>query len=601
LNFIGFSIEERRNKMKKWMIFWIVIVSLLVGCGGQAEPTPSPEVEVSTEEPTKEPAVELQPTDTTAAPTSSAEERLLVDQDVPPPSLLQDRTALVAAAGNCSACHTGLQDGDGNDVSFDNAWSASMHAFAAIDPYWQASVSAEVVENPGLAGVIEDKCANCHMPLAHFDATAYGEAALVLVDGFAYPDNPLHDLAMDGVSCTACHQIRADNLGDAASFSGGFVIDTENTAFGEREAYGPLPISEQAAGLMAQATGYLGVESGHIAESAMCATCHTLYTPYLDAAGEVAGEFPEQMAYFEWENSSYADMQSCQDCHMPEVSGEVLISTVMGEPKEYMRLHTFTGSNAFMLGVVGANGEALAARAEGSQIEDAAANTTEMLQAQTATLKILNTSIEEGQLTLDVAVTSVTGHKFPTGFPSRRAWLHVTVIGSDGEVVFESGAVGVDGFIEGNDNDQDGALYEPHYSVISSPDEVQIYETILKTTEGELTTTLLFGAEYAKDNRLLPDGFDLDAVIPETATHGLAVEDPDFIGGEDIVRYQVDVSEVSGPFTVVVELNYQSIGYRWAENLREYDTAETSLFMSLFDGTENLPVVVASAEVVVGN
>jgi mono/diheme cytochrome c family protein len=585
--------------MKKWMISWIVIVVLLVGCGGQAEPKHSPEVEVSTEESTQEPVAEEEPTATTA-PTSSAAERLLVDQDVPPPGLLQDRTALVAAAGNCSACHTGLQDGDGNDVSFDNMWRASMHAFAAIDPYWQASVSAEVVENPDLVGVIEDKCANCHMPLAHFDATTNGEAAPVLADGFANPDHPLHDLAMDGVSCISCHQVRADNLGSAESFSGGFMIDAENTVFGEREAYGPLPISEQAAGLMAQATGFLGVQSEHMADSEMCATCHTLYTPYLDAAGEVAGEFPEQMAYFEWQNSSYADSQSCQKCHMPEVSGDVLISTVMGEPKEYMRLHTFTGSNAFMLGMVGANGEALTARMEGRKIEDAVTSTTEMLQAETAALEILNTSIEDGQLTLDVAIASLTGHKFPTGFPSRRAWLHVTVVGSDNGVVFESGAVGMDGFIEGNDNDLDEALYEPHYNTISSPDQIQIYETILETTEGELTTTLLFGAGYAKDNRLLPIGFDLDAVIPETATHGLAAEDLDFVGGGDMVRYQVDVFEASGPFTVTVELNYQSIGYRWAENLREYDTDEAGLFMSLYDGSENLPVVVASVEVVVG-
>jgi hypothetical protein len=273
----------------------------------------------------------------------------------------------------------------------------------------------------------------------------------------------------------------------------------------------------------------------------------------------------------------------------------------MGEPKEYMRLHTFTGANAFMLGIVRANGETLAARAESSQIEEAATRTAEALKSQTATLEILNTSIEDGQLALNVAVQSLSGHKFPTGFPSRRAWLHVTVVDSDNGVVFESGAVGANGLIEGNDNDLDEALYEPHYNTITSPDQVQIYETILETTEGELTTTLLFGAGYAKDNRLLPDGFDLDAVIPETAAHGLAVDDPDFIGGEDIVRYLVNLSEVSGPFTVIVELKYQSIGYRWAENLRQYETDEAGLFMGLYDAVENFPVVVASVEVTVGD
>jgi mono/diheme cytochrome c family protein len=580
--------------MKRWLIVWIIVFGLLAGCAQQPQPTPTPQVTLDTPEPTLE-VLSAEPT----TQFTSAAERLLVDQDVPPPGLRQDRTALVAAAGNCSACHTGLEDTEGNDVSFDTLWRNSMHAFAAIDPYWQASVSAEVVENPELAGVIEDKCATCHMPLAYFDATVNGETAFVLSDGFANPDHPLHDLAMDGVSCTACHQIRAENLGSPESFSGGFVIDAENTTFGEREAFGPLSISEQAAGLMAQATGFLGVQSEHMANSEMCATCHTLYTPYLDAAGEVAGEFPEQMAYFEWQNSSYAETQSCQDCHMPEVSGEVLISTVMGEPKEYMRLHTFTGSNAFMLSMVGANGEALAARAEGSQIEDAIAKTTEMMQSQTATLEFLNASIEDGRLILDVAVRSLTGHKFPTGFPSRRAWLHIAITDGRGNLVFESGAVEDNGLIVGNDNDADAERYEPHYNVITSPDEVQIYETILETTEDELTTTLLYGATYAKDNRLLPAGFHLDAVIPETATHGLAADDPDFIGGGDTIRYQVDVSESSEPFTVIVELNYQSIGFRWAENLRGYGTGETDLFMRLYDVPVSLPVV-ASVEAVVG-
>jgi hypothetical protein len=581
--------------MKRWTIILVLIFALLVSCAQQAEPTPTPEVEMNTPEPT----VESQPTEP-SKPFSSAADRLLVDQDVPPPGLRQDRTALVAAAGNCSACHTGLRDEEGSNVSFDAMWRNSMHAFAAIDPYWQASVSAEMVENPELAGVIEDKCATCHMPLAHFDAHANNETAAIFGEGYANPANPLHDLAMDAVSCTACHQIRADNLNTAKSYSGGFVIDAENTTFGEREVYGPLPISEQAANLMAQASGFLAVQSEHMSDSALCATCHTLYTPYLNPNGEIAGEFPEQMAYFEWENSSYAGIKSCQDCHMPAVRGEVIISTVLGDPKEYLRLHNFTGANTFMLGLIGANPESLSARAEDIQIATAVVSSTQLLKTQTASLEILTTSLSDEQLTLDVVVTSMTGHKFPTGFPSRRVWLNVIVSEVAGDEVFESGAVGEDGLILGNDNDQDETMYEPHYRVISSPDEVQIYETILLTTEDEVTTTLLYGAGYAKDNRLLPVGFDSGAVIPETATIGLAVEDPDFVGGGDTVQYLVDVSQSSGPYTVRVELNYQSIGYRWAENLRKFSTDETNLFMGLYDGSENLPVVVASVELIVG-
>jgi hypothetical protein len=364
--------------------------------------------------------------------------------------------------------------------------------------------------------------------------------------------------------------------------------------------YGPFPIGRQPANTMASGSGFTAVQSAHVTDSALCATCHTLYTPYLDAGGEVAGEFPEQMIYFEWENSSFAQSQSCQDCHMPAVNEQIMISSVMGQPKAYLSLHTFTGANAFMLDLVGTNSETLGARAESAQTDAAVLNAVEMLQTQTASVMVANPSLEDGLLTMDVVVTSQTGHKFPSGFPSRRAWLHLTVLDASGEVVFESGAVDANGFIVGNDNDLDPALYEPHYNLITSPDQVQIYETILGTTEGDVTTTLLYGAGYLKDNRLLPNGFDPAAVIPETDTYGLAAEDPDFAGGGDAVRYQVDVSGADGPFTVTVVLNYQSIGYRWAENLRLFSTDETNMFMGLYDASANLPVASASVEVEVG-
>ena len=44
---------------------------------------------------------------------------------------------------------------------------------------------------------------------------------------------------------------------------------------------------------------------------------------------------------------------------------------------------------------------------------------------------------------------NLTGHKFPTGHPYRRAWLHVRVIDREGTTLFESGAVDDEGRIVG--------------------------------------------------------------------------------------------------------------------------------------------------------
>jgi hypothetical protein len=51
------------------------------------------------------------------------------------------------------------------------------------------------------------------------------------------------------------------------------------------------------------------------------------------------------------------------------------------------------------------------------------------------------------------------------------------------------------------------------------------------------------------------------------------MDDPDFVGAGDRVRYSVDVANARGPFVVEAELLYQPIGYRWATNLKAYAQA----------------------------
>ena len=198
-------------------------------------------------------------------------------------------------------------------------------------------------------------------------------------------------------------------------------------------------------------------------------------------------------------------------------------------------------------------------------------------------------------LTAEVTVQSLTGHKFPSGYPSRRVWLHLTVTDEAGNVLFESGAVENNGLIVGNDNDADPTQYEPHFMQITSADQVQIFESVMVNTEGQVTTDLLLGAAYAKDNRLLPEGFDISAASPDIAPYGAVLGDQDFSAGRDTVIYQIETGQVAGTLTVFVELLYQSIGYRWAENLRVYDTSEANQFFAMYDMLDNFPVVVAEA------
>ena len=53
--------------------------------------------------------------------------------------------------------------------------------------------------------------------------------------------------------------------------------------------------------------------------------------------------------------------------------------------------------------------------------------------------------VVDAWLRVDILVKNLTGHKLPTAFPSRRAWLHIVVRDRDGKTVFESGALNPDG------------------------------------------------------------------------------------------------------------------------------------------------------------
>jgi hypothetical protein len=438
------------------------------------------------------------------------------------------------------------------------------------------------------------------MPLARFDAATNQQPTLIFNAGFADPTHPLYELAQDGVSCNICHQIQPDNFGQTESFSGHYLIDTEKREKGERVSFGPFPTSPDLSGSMQQVSGYLPVQSEHLAESAMCATCHNLYTPYLDAEGNIAGEFPEQVVYNEWLNSDYARTQNCNECHMPPAAGDVRLSVLDDATYSPFLLHSFTGANSFIINMLAENFEEMQVTAENSHFEETIKRVTDMLQNQTGTVEITKAERSEGgELLVSVSVQSMVGHKFPTGFPSRRAWLHLTVRDASGTVLFESGAYQPDGLILGNDNDQDPASYEPHYTTIQTQDQVQIYEVILTNTDGEVTTTLLRAAAFLKDNRIVPQGFGFSSVKLDVHTQGLAVDDTDFKGGGDLVGYLIDVSTADGSLTVSVELLYQSVGYRWANNLRGYNTYETDRFIRLYDGMKNIPTQVDAAEIIV--
>jgi hypothetical protein len=501
----------------------------------------------------------------------------------------QARTAVAAHADvsfetseSCLACHNGLTTADGEDVSIGVSWRASIMANSSRDPYWQASVRRETIDHPSSAAAIQDECATCHMPMARAAAHAAGrEAGVFALLPLTRGADADHRLAADGVSCTLCHQIGPDRLGTRESFNGGFVVGAQ--ADGVAPMFGPYDTDEGRATIMRSATGVRPAKSEHLRQSEVCATCHTLYTSALGAKGEVIGSLPEQVPYLEWRHSAFVQERSCQSCHMP-AAADTPIASVLGELRDQLARHTFLGGNFFMLRMLNRFRGELGVVAPARELDAAAEATIRQLQTDSASVVVSRAELKGGQIEADVVVRNMTGHKLPTGYPSRRAWLHVTVRGAGGRVLFESGALAADGSIHGNDNDADGARVEPHYDEIRQPEQVQIYESTMGRADGSPTTGLLQATQFVKDNRLLPRGFDKGTADRDIAVVGDAAADASFTDAGDRVRYIVPAGGAAGPFAIDAELRYQPIGFRWANNLRAYDAAEPRRFVAYYNG-----------------
>jgi len=486
-------------------------------------------------------------------------------------------TPLFSGAGNCAFCHDPWTPGDTRSAApLATDWRATMMAHSFKDPLWRAVMAHEVKENPALKSFIENKCMTCHAPMARTQAAADGTNELAFADALNSP------LAEEGVGCTLCHQIEDKNLGSPASFTGHYEIGTNRLIFGPYQEVFTMPMQHHV--------DYTPVHGAHVQDSKLCATCHTLFTPILDANGKVLGEFPEQTPYLEWQNSAYARQgRHCQDCHMPRVDAPVKVASRPPwlEKRAPFWKHQFVGGNAFMLELLADNARVLKPNAEPGQLRAMAERTRENLRLA-ARLQV--SGKRDGKaVELRVVVENLTGHKFPTGHPFRRAWLHVVATNPRGKTVFESGAVDRKGAIRNLDGD-----YAVHHDVITQPGQVQIYQSLMEDANGEATWSLLRGAAYLKDNRIPPRGFTNETAPSTVASHGIQ-QDANFNSGgsgKDEVTYRIPVNDPDEPLSVRVELLYQSVPPESvAHLLRSKEPAAVS-FKKLFRTQSNQPELV---------
>lgn len=512
-------------------------------------------------------------------------------------SLPRGYNGLFAGSGECVQCHgydtamIASVDPFGNDINLVDDWRATMMANSAKDPFWRAKVSHEVLLHPQYQPLIETKCTSCHAPLGHFAMFHQG------ANSYSIAEMAADSIALDGVSCLACHQQSEVGLGD--THSGEVNFDTN------RVAYGPFisPLSSP----MLNATQYEPVYSPHISDAGICAGCHTLITETVDLDGQLTGgTFVEQATYHEWLNSDYAvDGVSCQSCHMPTLTkGQFnLIAGFETEPRDKFSLHEFAGANVSMLKLMKEHRAELKISATEQDFDNVIAATENMLRQRTLQVELTDLERTADTAFLALRLTNLAGHKFPSGYPARRAYVHFIATTMNGDTLFESGAIDNNYELIAHD-----PAYEQHYTTIRSSNEVQIYEQVLGDVNNQKTTVLVRAASALKDNRIPPKGFRQDHVVYDTTQiSGQALFDSDFnvdaLGegsGSDVVYYHIPTNGYFDPISIQARVYYQSMPPKWMEEMFAESTPEIDRFVDMYNGADRTPAIVGQDTITVG-
>lgn len=491
---------------------------------------------------------------------------------------------------NCKGCHgfdtLGIAnvDGNGQDVNLYDDWETSMMGLSAVDPFWRAKVSHEILTNPAHSTELQNLCITCHAPAGHYSAMFKGQQHYVMADLLG------DSLGLSGVSCTACHAI-----GDSSSlgqlFTGQIPYDTNKVLYG--------PFTSPVAGPMQLYVGMTPVHSDHVSEGRFCSPCHTLHSNTVDLNGTpTGGTFIEQATYHEWLNSTYPSQPTtCQTCHMPQIEDAVILANGnIGLPgRTPFNLHQFAGANSFMVKLIKQNKTTLGVSAPDFNFDSTLAAITRMLTTQSLNVQASLINITSDTAFIDVNLTNKAGHKFPSGYPSRRAVLQMIVTKANGDTLFTSGL-----FDQNYEVQNISTPFEQHHDIINSSTQNQIYEMVMGDVNSNVTTVLERAAAPLKDNRIPPAGFTTQHYAYDTCKIvGNALTDADFNkngavqgSGHDIVHFHIPLNSYSGTINVYTAVYYQTLPPAFLNDMSTYSSPEINTFLSMYANADKSPVKV---------
>jgi hypothetical protein len=305
---------------------------------------------------------------------------------------------------------------------------------------------------------------------------------------------------------------------------------------------------------------------------------------------------------------TFATVRNCQSCHMPQsyqghpLSFQLANIENTNFPDTDFRLpaadidlptrpnfarHFLLGINMFglemfqqfwaLLGIRTLDPMALDSAQPG--LVTAVEASRDLARRQTARVELTGLAVRPDRLDIDVKVTNLAGHKFPSGVGFRRAFIDFEVRDAAGKTLWASGASDALGVILGADHKPlkteffgpSQQTWQPPYRKITSPDQVQIYEELIRDPKGLITTSFVALDTHIKDNRLLPRGWRRDgpdAEITQPCEWDAAKKECVFLdqpgyddgGGYDKVQYEVPCAPgLEKAARVEATLYYQTI------------------------------------------
>lgn len=494
-------------------------------------------------------------------------------------------------SASCRGCHghdtlgNSNIDEDGNDVNLVSHWESSMMAMSAKDPFWRAKVNHEILVNPAHEGQLQDKCTSCHAPTGRYNHFYRGLGLYRLTD-------VINDsLGLDGVNCSGCHTI-GPTVG--SMYSGEIPYDTTRTIYGPflNPFFGPMQLYE----------GYTPTYGFHMEESRTCSPCHTLITETADLAGNLTGQhFMEQATYQEFVNSSFPGNNiKCQTCHMPQLPTPVVIANGFTalQPRYPFNQHVFAGANHFMLKLIKNNKTDLRVDVADARFDSTIQATAANLRLSSINLNVLFDSTRSDTGYFRVRIENKVGHKFPSGYPSRRVVLQFLAIDSNNDTIFRSGTFDNEFRVVG-----ESVPFEIHHATINQSNVPQIYEMVMGDVNGNFTTVLERAAILLKDNRLPPVGFTTTHASYDTVMISAdANADVDFNKngitegtGIDYVNFNVPIDGAfNGSLKIVTNVFYQSVPPKWVDEMFTYTQAAIDSFKTMYYAADRTPFLVAS-------